>query len=87
VFPSHDFARPAFAIRELKEYQDWKFSSGMIMKIGQYQQVYRLLLYSYKNPFRVRRCSEGKGDGGNEEAIRKGPATLLPAVENSHGAV
>jgi hypothetical protein len=37
--------------------------------------------------FRDHRCSEGKGDGGNEEDIRKGPATLLPTVENSHGAV
>jgi hypothetical protein len=40
-----------------------------------------------RNPFRVRSRSEGKGDGGNEEAIRKGPAALLPTVENSHGAV
>jgi hypothetical protein len=40
-----------------------------------------------RNPFRVRRCSEGKGDGGNEEAIRKGPVALLPTVDNSHGAV
>jgi hypothetical protein len=40
-----------------------------------------------RNPFRVRRCSEGKSDGGNEEAIRKGPAALLPTVKNSHGAV
>jgi hypothetical protein len=35
----------------------------------------------------VRRCSEGKGGRGNEVAIRKGPAALLPTVENSHGAV
>jgi hypothetical protein len=39
------------------------------------------------NPFRVRRCSEDKSDGGHEEAIRKGPAALLPTVENTHGAV
>jgi hypothetical protein len=32
-------------------------------------------------------CSEGKSDGGNEEAIRKGSAALLPTVENLHGAV
>jgi hypothetical protein len=32
-------------------------------------------------------CSEGKSDGGNQEAIRKVPAALLPAVENSHGVV
>jgi hypothetical protein len=31
-----------------------------------------------RNPFPVRRCSEGKSDGGNEEAIRKVPAALLP---------
>jgi histone-lysine N-methyltransferase SETMAR len=30
---------------------------------------------------------EGKGDGGNEEAIRKGTAALLPTAENSHGTV
>jgi hypothetical protein len=42
-----------------------------------------------RNPFQVRRCSEGKGkgNGGNGEAIRKGPAALLPTVENSYGAV
>jgi hypothetical protein len=44
-------------------------------------------VYIKMNPFRVCRCSEGKSDGGNEEAIRKGPAPLLPTVENSHGAV
>jgi ribosomal protein L39E len=37
-----------------------------------------------RNLFRMRRCSEGKGDRGNEEAIRKRPAALLPTVENSH---
>jgi hypothetical protein len=36
-----------------------------------------------RNPFQVSRCSEDKGDGGNEEAIRKGPAALLPTVENT----
>jgi hypothetical protein len=40
-----------------------------------------------KNLFRACRCSEGKSDSGNEEAIRKGPAALLPTVENSHGVV
>jgi hypothetical protein len=40
-----------------------------------------------RNPFQVRRCSEGKCDGGNEEAIRKGPAAMLPTVENLHGSV
>jgi hypothetical protein len=40
-----------------------------------------------RNLFRVRRISEGKGEGGNEEVIRKGHAVLLPTVENSHGAV
>jgi hypothetical protein len=29
-----------------------------------------------RNPFRVHRCRKGKGDGGNEEAIRKGPAAF-----------
>jgi hypothetical protein len=40
-----------------------------------------------RNLFRVRRCSEVKGDGGNEEAIRKGPTALLQTVENLHEAV
>jgi hypothetical protein len=40
-----------------------------------------------RNQFLVRRCSEGKGDGGMEEAIRKGLAALLATVENSYAAV
>jgi hypothetical protein len=40
-----------------------------------------------RNLFRVHRGSEGKDDGGNEETTRKGPAAMLPTVENLHGAV
>jgi hypothetical protein len=40
-----------------------------------------------RNLFRIHRCSEGKCDGGNEEAIRKVSVALLPTVENSHGTV
>jgi hypothetical protein len=40
-----------------------------------------------RNPFRVHRYNEDKSDGGNEEVISKGPAALLPTVENLHGAV
>jgi hypothetical protein len=39
-----------------------------------------------RNPFRVCRCSEGKGDGCHEEAVRKEAAKLHPTVENLHGA-
>jgi hypothetical protein len=31
-----------------------------------------------RKPFQFRRCSEGKTDAGNEEAIRKGSAALFP---------
>jgi hypothetical protein len=40
-----------------------------------------------RSPFQVLRCSEGKSDGDNEDAIRKGPATLLSSVKNLHGGV
>jgi hypothetical protein len=39
-----------------------------------------------KNDIPSRKCSEDKSDRGNG-VIRKGPAALLPTVENSHGAV
>jgi hypothetical protein len=49
--------------------------------------LYDFFLFPKINPFRAHRCCEGKGDGGNEEAIRKGPAALLQTVESFHGAV
>jgi hypothetical protein len=49
--------------------------------------ISKVQVYIERNLFQVHRCSEGKSDGGNEEVIRKGPAALLPTVENSHGVV
>jgi hypothetical protein len=49
--------------------------------------IFKVQVCINRNPFQFCRCSEGKSNGGNKEAIRKGPAAFLSTVKNSHEEV